>query len=301
MRSDETRVLSVRRAKSAGRVARELRAAFELWLAPLVVALLPYRAGLALAKTIARRLPLYAETTDAAAAQWRSVMPGGDEPAWRAAYRLEQLVDHADLFWSLTRSRRFLLRRLRVPALALPRERPLVVVSYHYGQGLWLLHWLATLGRPPRFVTLRIERDAAASTLGYAYARLRNRQVGRLAGAPPIFTGGARRAIAETLEDGATIYGLVDVAVGESTRRANCTLFGRPVHLPTGLVEAASAAGAATLVLSGRLEQDGSRAVEARLVEPLTIGAAAQELEARVRRQPAAWHFWYLWASFVAV
>ena len=289
------------RMTRTSRVARELRAMLELWLLPLAIALVPYRLGLALARAAARRLPLYAEATDAAAAQWREVERGGDESVWRASYRLELLVDHADLFWSLTRSRGFLLRRLRLPALALARERPLVVVSYHYGQGLWLLHWLATLGHPPRFVTLRIDRDATKSVLAYAYARVRNRQVARLAGVPPIFTGGARRAVAETLATGGTVYGLIDVPVADAPRIANCALFGRPARLPTGLLDAAVAAGAATLVLSGRLQADGSRLVEARADDTLAIATVAHELELRVRRAPAAWHFWHLWTAFEAV
>jgi hypothetical protein len=298
--SDERGPLPVRRLTSYSRVVREARAALEFWLLPLIVALLPYRAGLAFAALLARRLPLYAANTGFAAVQWRSIAQSQDDDEWRSSYRLQQLVDHADLFWSLTRSRRFILQRLVAPALSLPRDRPLVVVSFHFGQGLWLLHWLKSLGRPPRFVTLRIERDKLGSTLEYAYKCLRNWQVARLAGVAPIFTGGARHTIAETLQAGGTVYGLIDVPVEASARRANCTLFDRPACLPTGLIEAADETGAATLVLSGHVEVDGSRIVEARAGQSLTIEAVANELEQRVRRTPAAWHFWPLLPDFFA-
>ena len=286
------------------RVRRELRAGVELWLLPLVVAVLPYRIGIALARLAARVLPLYRAATEASVSQWSRVMGGQDPDAFRAAYRLEQLVDHADLFWSLTRRSAVMLAKLRGPALALPTGRPLVVVSFHYGQGLWLLHWLAMAGHPPRFVSLRIAREDADSSLQYAYARLRNRQVERMARAALIYTGGARTAIADTLATGGTVYGLIDVPLpGAPARIAHGTMFGRPVSLPTGLLDSANACGAAVLVLSGRVDVDGARVVEARLAdraEQVAIGDVAGELEARVAHAPAAWHFWSLWPAFEA-
>jgi phosphatidylinositol dimannoside acyltransferase len=285
------------------RLRRELVAGVELWLLPLFVALLPYRAGIALARWAARTISLYDTATEASVLEWSRVT--GREPTheWRAAYRLEQLVDHADLFWSLTRRSSPMLRKLRVPALELPAGRPLVVISYHYGQGLWLLHWLATLDHPPRFVSMRISRDDADSTLQYAYARLRNRQVARVANAQPIYTGGARAAIADTLASGGTVYGLIDVPASgaRAARPGNGTMFGRPVSLPSGLLESARASDAAVLVLSGRLDRDGSRVVEARLADradAIAIGDVARELEARLASAPAAWHFWHLWPGF---
>lgn len=297
--ADEAQVSPVQEVTSRARAAREVRAAVELWLLPLAIALLPYRAGLALGRLCARRLRLYEDATAAAAAQWRSVDGNGSESEWKASYRLALLVDHADLYWSLLRSRRFLLRHLDAPALSLPHGRPLVVVSFHFGQGLWLLHWLAALGRSPRLVALRVERKAMSSALEHAYARLRNWQVGRLACVPPIFTGGARQAIAQTLAQGETIYGLIDVPVA-GPRHANCALFGRPARLPTGFLEAAATSGAATLVVSSRLDADGSRIVEARFESDASITAIAHELELRVRRAPAAWHFWHLWPALQA-
>lgn len=286
------------------RVRRELRAGVELWLVPLVVALLPYRVGIALARLVAQALPLYGAATQASVSEWSRITGGRDVAGFRAAYRLEQLVDHADLFWSLTRRHEAMAAKLRAPLLSLPHGRPLVVVSFHYGQGLWLLHWLAQLGHPPRFVSLPLSRDDADSSLQYAYARLRNRQVARIAKAALIYTGGARAAIAGTLASAGTVYGLVDVPSRQAPApTGNGTMFGRPVTLPTGLVDSAKAAGAAVLVLSGRLDRDGSRIVEARLVDPaesLTIGDVARELEARLVHAPAAWHFWSLWRGFEA-
>jgi hypothetical protein len=286
------------------RTARELRALVELWLLPLAVAMLPYRAGIALARVLARTLPLYREAGDAGAAHWREVVPGGDEDAFRADFRFAQLVDHADLFWSLTRSRAFLRRRLAAPRFDVPPGRPLVVLSFHFGQGLWLLDALAAQGYPTRYVSIRLDRAEAPSTLAYAYARLRIAMVGRLAGVPPIFTGGARRAIGDALAAGTGVYGLVDVPVPRSAAAAaNAALLGHPVLLPAGLLESAAGQGASALVLTSRVTSAGSRVVEAQSfgrVEDVDIAALASALGDRLAASPASWHFWHLWRSFTA-
>jgi hypothetical protein len=264
--------------------------------------MLPYGAGVALARMLARHAPLYSGTAAAGLRRWQEVMPGGDASAWRAAYRFAQLIDHADLFWALTRSRNFLARRLEVADIAATPGKPLLVLSFHYGQGLFLLNWLAAHGHAPRFVSMRLARMPGQSRLEWAYACLRISIVRRLATVAPIYTGGARREIAGTLAAGGTVYGLVDVPMPDATSTpANAKLRGRPVLLASGLLEAASGAGAPVLVLTACARGDGSRVVEARAfpsVESVTLDDLAAALDTRLERAPAAWHFWHLWPSF---
>ena len=286
------------------RIALECRAAVELWLLPFAVAALPYRAGIALARSLARMLPLYRDATDASAAAWREATGGPDEAAFRAGYRFTQLVDHADLFWVLTRSRRFLRERLAAPRFDAPAGQPLLVLSFHFGQGLWLIDALAAQGHAVRFVSIRLDRGDSPSTLAHAYARLRIAAVARLSGSPLIFTGGARRAIGEALSAGGSVYGLVDVPIpGGSEQVANASLLGRPVLLPTGLLEAAQGRGARALVLTAHVAADGSRVVEASAcerIEDIDIAPLADALSRRMATVPTGWHFWYLWHAFRA-
>ncbi|MDH5288217.1 MAG: hypothetical protein OEX23_16485 [Betaproteobacteria bacterium] len=282
----------------------ELRAGVELWLVPGLLALLPWRAGMRLARVLARVLPLYGDAARASAAQWRAATGGTDERGFAAEYRYAQLVDHVDLFWSLTRSRRFLLRRLPAAAPACAPGQPVLVVSFHFGQGLLLMHWLAAHGIRARFVSVRLDRAPGSGALRHAYARLRIRAVERLAGAPPIFLGGARREIAATLAAGGAVYGLVDVPVPDAQHAAaNATLLGRDVLLPTGLLDAAQSSQAQVLVLTAHAAPSGERIVQAEAMGragEATIGALAALLERRLREAPAAWHFWHLWPMFQA-
>ncbi len=162
--------------------------------------------------------------------------------------------------------------------------------------------WLASGGRPPRFVSDRPARERAGSLLAYLYARLRVRGVEAITGLPLIYTGGARREIAAALESGTAVFGLVDVPFADAaTHRANATLLGHPVAFPSGLLESAIP-GTRALIVSARVGNDGMRQVEAREADAdsLSVGVLADELSSRIARAPAAWHFWHLWPRFLA-
>jgi hypothetical protein len=292
-------LLPVRRT----RLGAEWRDFVELWFWPLVVALLPYRLGIALARLLSRRLALYEDAAREAVVHWRDVMPGGDERAWLAAYRFAKLVDHADLYWALTRSDAFLLSRFvqsREPVV----PPPLVLLSFHYGQGLWLMRWLRQAGVHPRFLSVPSVREGADSTLMFLYGRVRIRVVERLAGAEPIFLGGARRAIEDALRARQTVYALVDVPARNAAAQAgNCTVLGRAVTLPTGVIEAAKAANAGAVVLTARVLADGRRAVDAESIDDaasLSIERLGATLTRRLEIDSAAWHFWNVWHGFAA-
>lgn len=287
---------------TVARVRREIRAALELWLAPLVVAVLPYRAGIAVARWIARVLPIYAAASEAGGRAYTGVVPQVNAGAWRAEYRFHVLIDHADLYWVLLRSRRFLRGLLRDAPPLPPENEPLIVLGFHYGQGMALMHWLVAAGRAPRFVSIRLSRDDADSSIGYAYARLRNRAVERLTGRPLILTGGARREIGTTLSERVTVLGLVDVPQpGAQDFATNATLLGHPVVLPSGLVESI-VPGTRAIVVSARIDERGNRRIEGREIpaDALTMTLLASELSRRLEEAPAAWHFWHLWPQFLA-
>ena len=285
------------------RAGRELRAAFELWIVPFVVAALPYRAGIAIARVFARTLPIYSAAADAAERAFSRVAPGVDAQRWRARFRFHVLLDHADLYWVLLRPRGFLDRLSRdAPRLPAPGT-PLMVFAFHYGQGMALMRWLCAAGHPPRFVSIRLAREDADSSTGYAYARLRNRTVERFTGKPLILTGGARREIARTLGERGSVLALVDVPLTDASKHApNARLLDTPVVLPVGLLES-MLPQTRTWIASARIDDAGFRRIDAEEVDAgaLTIGDLADQLSRRLAEAPEAWHFWHLWPSFVAL
>ena len=58
----------------------ELGAGVELWLVPALLALLPWRAGMLLARCVARMLPLYGEAARASAAPRGRASRGSSPP-----------------------------------------------------------------------------------------------------------------------------------------------------------------------------------------------------------------------------
>jgi hypothetical protein len=280
-----------------GRPAHELTCLWEFWLLPLVVALLPYRAGIAFARWCAEKLPLYDERARAGLAHYRAARPHGDAREWLTEFRFTQLIDHADLFWALTRSERFLLSRL--DALPRPGSAPLMVISMHFGQGLFLLPWLRAGGAPARFLSVRFDATAFESRLRYLYARLRMRVVEKLAGAPAIYTGGARGEIAATFAQGGAVYGLIDVPT-PMANPANATLFGAPIFWPSGLVDAARAAGVDMLLLTAHCGPDGRRHVAAERAAAAPVADIASKFSVRIDAIPGAWHVWHFLPDFAA-
>jgi len=279
------------------RLAHEFVCLWEFWLLPLVVALLPYRAGIALARWCAATLPLYDERARAGLAHYRAARPRGDARRWLNEFRFTQLIDHADLFWALTRSERFLLSCLD----ARPRTgtAPLMVISMHFGQGLFLLPWLRAGGTPARFLSVRFDAKAFESRLRYLYARLRMRVVEKLAGAPAIYTGGARGEIAATFAEGGAVYGLIDVPTAVPSP-ANAALFGVPIFWPSGLVDAAHAAAVEMLLLTAHCEAEGRRHVVAERTANASVADVAANFDARIDQEPGAWHVWHFLPDFAA-
>jgi hypothetical protein len=294
-----TASLPVRRS----RVGVEWRDFVELWLWPALVALLPYRAGIAFARFVARTFSPYDDAAREAVRCWSSVLPDGDPRAFLAAYRFAKLIDHADLYWALTRSDRFLLERFATAPSVLATP-PGLVVSLHFGQGLWLMRWLREAGVRPRFVSVPSVRSGADSTMMFLYGRVRIRAVERLAGAPPIFLGGARRAIEDALASRETVYALVDVPVRDAASLpANGRVVDRPVRLPTGVLEAAWAARVPAAMMTSRIRSDGRREVVVDVAgdaEALSLQRLCDALTARLREAPGAWHLWNVWPAFVA-
>lgn len=284
------------------RVATELRLFVELFVCPLVVALLPYRRGLRFAAWLARTLPIYDAAARASLGQFRRVRPDVDAAAWLAGYRLASLVDHADLYWAMTRSDGFLLSLLHGPEFHVPAGRPLVVVSFHFGQGLFVLRWLRAQGRSPRFLSVPSTRAMAGSLVEFLYGRLRIRAVERLSGAPPIFLGGARRAIEGAMEARETVYGLIDVPVRTPSEPAGeALLAGQRVRWPSSLLTLARSGGASVAVITAEIAPGGERRLDCRLERGVPdVGDLARELEARLQRSPSHWHFWYMLPAFAA-
>ena len=241
-------------------------------------------------------LPLYEGAAQASLRQYSAdASTSTPRPASRD-YRFAQLIDHVDLYWALTRPT--LSARPPRGATPVPADRPLIVVSFHYGQGLFALRWLRAQGRPPRFVSVPSTREAPGALVEFLYGRLRIRVVERLAGAPPIFLGGARRTIEAAMQEGSGVR--ADRRAGRRRGRLPakrcCSGAGA---MADGLLELAQGTGAQVLVLTAHANADGERASADAVGRSPSSPSRASPLcwSAGCARRRAAWHFWHLWRA----
>ena len=275
----------------------QLNDALECWLFPALAALLPWRAGFALLRLLSR-LPLYDERVAPALAGAQSLGLAPDVGAFRRRQRLYLLLEHADLFLSLTRSRRWFARHVRVHGAWPGEGKPYSAVFFHFGTGLWSMRQLASEAGAAHFLSGPLDLAADRSRpLRRAYSRLRLREVARVGRAAVIQTGGSAKQLREILERGPGVVVVGgDVPPGATHGTGAVHMFGRTGQLAQGLAQLAHATGTPLVVFSEQIE---GRERTLRIDPPLAVAdvpaalqTLAERLEARVRADPAAWHFW---------
>lgn len=273
-----------------------LRTLRETVLLPALAAALPWTWGFRLLRRFAANADLFPELTDAACNGAQTVSPIDDVTAWKQRYRLIRLVDHCDMFLLRTRSRRWLRKHADVEG-AWPANGPFIAMSFHWGQGIWALADLHSIGPPVRLLAAKLDKSEFGDDwVSYAYARSRNRTVELAAGAPIIYVGGARRLLERALADGHIVLALYDLppTAGHSTLLTK--VCDRVIKLPAGLANLAAASGVPIVPFSLGIDYDSGRR-QLRIEEPF-LPASAQEFADRlavsltrlIRMDTAAWH-----------
>lgn len=279
------------------------------WVWPMIAAALPYGVGMRVLARASRSgsgaLPGEDLAWEQAEHYGRTAAVGVDPPeaaeraaaAWREAWRYTRLVDHADLFLSLTRSARWLRRHMDVDG-AWPERDPFLAVTSHWGAGLWALRHLRAAGRTARFLSRRLDVEADLDPRLAAYARLRVRGVARALGTPLIYTGGAAQAVQRSWAQGESIVALFDVPPESGRRTISAPLGAGRISVPIGLLQLACAARIPVVTFAAGIDRRNRRRY-------LTIGPArvsddpqrlvdmlARHLEGLLERDSAAWHLW---------
>jgi hypothetical protein len=286
----------------------QVRDAIECVLVPATIALLPFRAGLALAR-LASRLPfLYREYTAGFAEGAARLGYAPDPAALLRRRRLYVLLDHVDLYWNRWRDDTWLFRHLDVEG-EWPRDgRPFVAVFFHWGYGLTAMRHLGSSGYSARLVGRPIAEDTLARRpWQLRYARARYAAAAQVGRGPVIFWGGARARIREALASpGSAVLGAVDVPPTETHSLTDVRLLGQPTRFTHGLVQLAMDMQVPIVVFSMGLSSDARRQV-LRIDAPLDVSAASLEtlmqaladrLTQRVVADPAAWSLWAWLGAF---
>ena len=275
-----------------------LRNLLQLWLLPACVALLPWRLGWPLARFITRLPRLYGReqfvTLNGLAA---AGLPRPDDGFLRRQ-RLLRLLDHSDLFLSMTRSERWIARHIEVEG-EWPAQGPFLVLTFHWGAGLWGLRQMRSAGVRSHSLSNELDpANYAREPFALAYDRLRNRETARVLGQPVHRRGSQVRHLLRALERGENILGLIDAPVTDSRNATEVELLGRRARFATGLLQIARRAGAPVVLFTCGIDwASGRRRMVVR--PPLVVDdvdAAARTLAAELDRLLAQWpDHWHLW------
>lgn len=274
------------------------RDAAELFFWPLLAALLPWPAAFRVMRFLARRAWFYEADARAALEVARTRLAVSDEYDWIARYCFTRLMDHVDLYLSLTRSRAWLERRL-IRHGEWPRQTPFIGMTFHWGGGMFALRSMQYAAGPFAGVAIALDKAAfRGRPLLYAYTRLRNFETGRAIGGGLNFTGGVARQFVAALQNGISICGLFDVPPLPNVKSRAARFLGAKVLFPTGAVRLAVAHRAPLVIFRSMVDPESGKRelwIEPAAVEfneALLFERAVESLEEAVLAQPAAWHMW---------
>lgn len=279
-----------------------VRDAIECVLVPATIALLPFRAGLAVARVVARIPWLYRQYTAGFAEGAARLGVAPDPEALLRRRRLYVLLDHVDLYWNRFRDPAWVLRNVQIEGRWPAGEKPFVAVFYHWGYGLTAMRHLSATSHVARLVGRPIaEAQLAARPWQLRYARMRYAAAASAGAGPVIFWGGAKARIREALRTPATaVLGAVDVPPTETHSLTPVRLLGRQTSFTHGLVDLAIEAGVPVVTFRMGLSPDGRRQI-LRIDAPIDAGGIdrgqlmqrlAERLDALIAQDAAAWSLW---------
>lgn len=283
----------------------ELRALLELFLIPAVAALLPWPIGFRWLRLCSRFSWLYRNEWRAALAQARDYMDLGDEDIWARQFRLGRLVDHADLYLSMTRSDRWMMRYVDGWNVWPRAENGVVVLLYHWCPGFWVLRAMRHQGATvSALIAPLTRRSMGEARLAYGYGRLRMREIVRVNARPLVYPEGAIRRMIKVLKSNtaggekAWVCGMPDVPPSAADPGEPVDTFGRCGYFSTGLISIARLSGVPVVSAHMGLELRHGRRDLTVLgpfdpTDPSLLQQAVGTWEARIKDR--SWGY-FLWA-----
>lgn len=287
----------MKRFDFVGRVISDL---VGLFLLPILVAVLPWRAGLCVLKLAAQRMRTFRIESDAAWQVASRYVSTGDVEAWKARYRLIRWVERADTYLTLTRSARWWRQHIDVTGSWPQGPEACLLLTYHWGAGNWIWKLLRRRGITAYFLARRpVARDLGASRIALGYAALRVWALRRMGSLGPLYTGGSIDRIRMAWQGGNGVVAMVDLPASPSQSRQRVMLLGQPAELSPRLAELASSAGVRPVVFSCGFDHESGRRQLSIEVLPMSSSAAAlvdlyaHHLDDCLRKAPELWMMWH--------
>ncbi len=278
-----------------------LHDAWILFLAPWLPSRLPWRWAWRCYRGMARWSSLYPEPTLAAANIAPDYVPIDDITAFKRDVRTIWLLDAADYQRSRRRPVDWWPDDIDVQGQW--PDGPFVVLSFHYGTGLWVFRDLRRHGHEAVMMFARFDReDFRQHPLRYRYGVARLAEVERISGQAVAFRPGVRLRLQQALAAGKAVLGLLDTPPRVAPRdQRPVHWLGRAASLPAGLLKLARESKVPIVPCWVEIDFVSGRrklVIDAPLVASTDDTALAQlaaRLDRLIRVQPAAWLFWNEW------
>ncbi|PUA98814.1 hypothetical protein C8C99_3690 [Acidovorax sp. 107] len=281
------------------RMRVEARDALELVLLPGLAAVLPWPVAFRLFKALALCGWLYREPCLRALTLARGMGMVRDEKVWLQERRLITLIDHADHYLFRCRTNRWMHRFVEVSGQWQPAGKPGLLVTFHWGLGLWSLRHAATEGLHPHMLVAATEGPPFQGRwFLHRYIKARMDTVQRASGRPVIYAQGGLPKVLDTLAAQEQVLVVLDVPPDQVAKTRRVSLLGRSVNVPRVLPSlAVQQKVPVTVVLMNVDMQTGLRLLDLEILEPgnnedeLTK-ALFERLERVMLLRPASWHLW---------
>lgn len=281
------------------RLRTEARDLVEFVLVPGSAALLPWSLGRRMLAFAARHSRLYSPTCDTALAQAQRLGRVQDPAAWLTERRLTTLVDHCDYFLEHLRSDRWMACWLKVQGQWPAAGQPGILLTFHWGAGMWALRHAAAHGIRARMLVAAPTREHfAGRSMAFHYIRSRVGSIARIFARPTLDVSISLRPALEALRANEQIMAVVDVPADQTTSSHPITLLGMQARAPKALFRlAVQQRIPVTVFVAGLDSATGMRMLDIlplgvyKEIEPLIRDVYA-ELERAMQHNAPAWHFW---------
>ncbi len=285
-------------------VRRNLSDLLHLFVVPLLICALPWPAGFALLRRLARSEWGMAGHAEQAWRVAREHVAIDDARHWQWKFRLLRRLERVDTFLIVLRSRAWWRRHVSQQGAFAAAPAGGVLLTYHWGGGSWVWPILSDAGFPAYFVARRpVARDFGESRVALWYGAFRVRTMRRIGGLGPLFVGGSAARISEELAAGRSMVGMFDLPAAEGQHVHRGPLLDVTARVPNGLARLAATHGAAVNLFSCSFDVDtGHRELRIEAVaadSAETISAAyLRHLDRCLREESAFWQLWP-WAGAV--
>ena len=278
------------------------RDAVELVLVPGLAAILPWPLCFRLFRSLAGRVSwLYRGPCESALreAHARGWVPDDQQGQWIARRRLVTLVDHADMYLSATRPDGWMQRHLRVTGSWPAADRAGIFCTFHWGAGMWGLRHAGMTGMHAHALVAALDgAHFAGRPVLHWYARRRTAMVARALQGPVLDVSASLRPALRALRGNEQVMAAIDVPSDQVAASVPVQIAGMNALVPKALLRlAVEQKVPVSIYLTGLDTRTGQRFLS---IEQLgafddletLANTVFERLDAAIRADSAAWHFW---------